>query len=91
MPTTFRTMDISDLGDNANAVDLAAFQRACKIRNHVEDEADEETTAWMWGDGDFLKRVALYVTYDANEAEYMAAEEQSLAAGSILADNREQP
>lgn len=59
--TTFRTMDISELGDNCTAQDLADFRAACAARQADTGEDDETVTAWMWGDGDWAARAAQYV------------------------------
>jgi hypothetical protein len=59
--STYKTMTLEHLGDNANVADLAAFRRACNLRHHVVDETELETTDWMWGDGDWLSRVGQYV------------------------------
>lgn len=59
--TTFRTMDVSDLGDDATPADLADFCRACEVRQSNTGGSDGDVTAWMWGDGDWASRVAEYL------------------------------
>jgi hypothetical protein len=71
---TYSEMTTEHLGDNATENDLAAFQRACFIRNHTKDETEEETTDWMWGNGDWLPRVLALVDYDPESTEDMSNE-----------------
>ena len=59
--TTFRTMTVSDLGDNCTASDLEAFRNACIARQAETGESDAYVTTWMWGDGDWAARAAQYV------------------------------
>ncbi len=56
-PTTFRNMDISELGDDCTPEDLHLFRRACERRQQETGEDDFDVTAWMWGDGDWDVRV----------------------------------
>lgn len=81
--STYKTMTLEHLGDNSNVADLAAFQRACRLRNRVEDETVQETTDAMWGQGDFLKRVMELVDYNSDEAEAMTEEERDDYAEAI--------
>lgn len=57
MTSTYKTMDISDLGDNATVQELNAFRKACEQRQADTDETDEQVTAWMWADGNWLAAV----------------------------------
>lgn len=50
--TTYKTMDVSDLGDNATDADLRAFADACR-REQKPDETDEQVTDRLWGNGDW--------------------------------------
>jgi hypothetical protein len=53
--TTYRTMGISDLGDNADAADLAKFQALCASAALSRPEMDEAAiTSAVWNDGDWL-------------------------------------
>lgn len=55
--TTYRTMGISDLGDNATYADLEAFARACQARQQKTGEDDETVTEYYWGNGDWAERI----------------------------------
>jgi len=57
MNTTYKAMDISDLGDNATADDLAAFRKACERKQESTGWSDEAVTAWMWNGGDWATTV----------------------------------
>lgn len=45
--TTYKTMDISDLGDNCTQEDLDAFKAACE-RERYPDESDQQVTDRLW-------------------------------------------
>lgn len=51
--TTYKTMDVSDLGDNCDNTDLVRFVQACQARQEETWESDEVVTEWMWGNGDW--------------------------------------
>jgi hypothetical protein len=51
---SFRTMDVSDLANNATAEELACFRAACEAALVLHPECDEEAiTAAVWGDGNW--------------------------------------
>jgi hypothetical protein len=61
MATTYRTMDVSDLGDNCTEAELRWFHLACECRQGETGETDAEVTEWMWGaDGDWSTRARRY-------------------------------
>jgi hypothetical protein len=57
MTTTYRTMDVSDLGDNATADDLTAFRKACERKQEATGWDDATVTDWMWNGGDWTTTV----------------------------------
>jgi hypothetical protein len=61
MRTTFRDMDISDLGQDATDADLQMFRNACVCRRATTGESDEQVTEWMWNDGDWMGQVQEYI------------------------------
>lgn len=63
--TTYKTMDETHLGDNATAVDLAAFRGACEMRQERTGETDEEVTAAMWGTGNWGESVLRECGYES--------------------------
>jgi hypothetical protein len=62
--TTYKTMDVSDLGDNCTEQELAWFAAACRLRQEDTGESDEQVTEWMWGDGVWPERAGQYVHPD---------------------------
>lgn len=55
--TTYKTMGLDDLGQNATDKDLHWFKRACKARQEQTGETDEQVTQWMWGTGDYWDKI----------------------------------
>ncbi len=54
MSKTFKTMDETYLGDNANEFDLELFQSFCVAVAELHPEMDDsEVTDFVWGDGDW--------------------------------------
>lgn len=54
--STYKTMDISDLGDNATEADLRAFADACRV-HQLPNETDEEVTERLWNNGDWQSAI----------------------------------
>ena len=53
--TTYRTMDVSELGDRATPADLVEFRGLCEAAHAIHpDWSDEEITDAVWGDGDYF-------------------------------------
>lgn len=60
MTTTYRTMTVEHLGDNATGTDLELFRRACIDRQWQTGETDEQVTEHCWNGGDWGRAVEQY-------------------------------
>ena len=55
--STYEEMTVEHLGDMATEEDVAQFREACRQYQLRTGASAQEATDYMWGSGDFLRRV----------------------------------
>lgn len=77
--TNFRTMDVSDLGDNCTQADLERFRTACETFIDDTGCTEEQATEWIWNGGDsWADRAEWLETADDDERPRIIALAQHL-------------